>query len=220
MKFQTTVLYFLVLLCSSFWIGSILYGSYHHDNIFAMFHYCGAGLLWLICFYIIIRNERKNTGTQLILMKHWMSFVSVCSLVPIILIFLYYQRILNSPTFIKAKRHGVYADFKTDGTYIIKSGSWASKIHVYGKYTLQDSIIEIDRPGIDQILVSNRLLLRNTNFEDEMKNRAFNRIRTEKYLVQIDNRGELIKNCLLGKDSTGAAIFVPYQFEVVMGTKE
>lgn len=94
-----------------------------------------------------------------------MSIVSVCSLVPIILIFLYYQGKLNSPTFIKAQRHGVYADFKTDGTYIIKSGSWASKIHVYGKYTVHDSIIEIDRSGIDQILVSNRLLIRNTNLK-------------------------------------------------------
>jgi hypothetical protein len=148
--------------------------------------------------------------------KYWMSIVSVCSLIPIVFVLFYYQRILNSPTLIKVQRHGVYADFKTDGTYIIKSGSWASKIHVYGKYTLQDSIIEIDRPGIDQILVSNRLLLRNTNFEEEMKNRAFNRIRTEKYLVQIDHRGELIKNCLLGKDSVGEPIFVLFQFEVVM----
>ena len=220
MKLQTTILYFVVLLCASYWIGSVLYGSYHHDNIFEIFLYGGAGLLWLICFYNIIRNELKNSDTPSKLRKHWMSFVSVCSLVPIILIFLYYQRILNSPTFIKAQRHGVYADFKTDGTYIIKSGSWASKIHVYGKYTLHDSIIEIDRPGIDQILVSNRLLLRTTNFEDEMKNPAFNRIVTEKHLVQIDKKGDIIKNCLLGKDSTGAPIFVPYQFEVVMANME
>lgn len=53
-----------------------------------------------------------------------------------------------------------------------------------------------------------------------MKNPAFNRIGTEKHLVQIDNRGEIIKNCLLGKDSTGVKIFVPYQFEVIMNTAE
>jgi hypothetical protein len=120
------------------------------------------------------------------------------------------------PTLLKAQRHGVYADFKTDGTYIIKSGSWASRIHLYGKYTLHDSIIEIDTSRINNVLVSNRFLIKHSIHDEEIKKPSNDKLDTEKYLVQIDKTGDIIKTRPMGEDSLGTTVYLPFRFEVVV----
>ena len=214
MKFSFKLLYFGGLVICSYLIGNVLYGTYHSDNIFAIFMYGGLGLFWLLCFYRILKIEQHNSTTQFKLIKYWFSILSVLTLVPIVLIYLHYQRKLNVPTLIKAQRHGVYADFKNDGTYIIKSGAWASRTHFYGKYILHESIIQIDTSNLDKVLTSNRFLIKHANLEDEKYRPDYDRLNTENYLVQIDKGGNEIKARKLSEET------LPYKFEVVVDNRK
>lgn len=172
--------------------------------------YGGLGLIWLICFNRILKNERPNPTAKYKVTKYSMSIVCVLTLVPIIFIYRHYQQKLNVPTLFKAQRHGVYADFKTDGTYIIKSGAWASKKHFYGKYILHDSIIQIDTSNLDNVLTSNRFLIKYANIEEERQKPDYDRLNTDKYLVQIDRFGNMVKARQIFKDT------LPYRFEIVI----
>lgn len=176
--------------------------------------YGGLGLVWLLCFYHIFKKEYHNSTAQFKLIKYWLSIFSLLTLIPIVLIYLHYQRKLNVPTLIKAQRHGVYADFKNDGTYIIKSGAWGSRTHFYGKYILHDSIIQIDTSNLDNVLTSNRFLIKNANLEKEKYRPDYDRLNTEKYLVQIDKDGNEIMARKLAEET------LPYKFEVVVDNRK
>lgn len=143
-----------------------------------------------------------------------MSIFSILTLVPIIIIFLHYQQKLNKPTLIKAQRHGVYADFKSDGTYIIKSGAWASRKHLYGKYILTDSTIQIDTSNIDNVLTSDRFIIKHADLEKEKYRPNYDRLETEKYLVQIDKNGNEILARRLSEET------LPYKFEIIVDNRK
>ena len=105
-------------------------------------------------------------------------------------IFCYYEMKLNSKTLIKVENHGVSADFKKSGEYIIKSGSWASKKYFYGKYSIKDSIITVDRDYFNDVLVTNTFLIR--RIENAFNKNDPNKIKN--YLVELDKRGKEINN--------------------------
>ena len=214
MKFPFNFLYFVGLIICSYLVGDLLYDTYHSDNIFAVFMYSGLGVIWLLCFYRIIKKEKSNPNAKFKLTKYLVSIFSVLTLIPILLIYLHFQRKLNVPTLIKAQRHGVYADFKNDGTYIIKSGSWASKIHFYGMYILHDSIIEIDTNNLDKVLTSNRFLIKRADLEREKFRPKYDRLKTENYLVQIDKDGNEIKARKFREET------LPYKFEIVVDNRK
>jgi len=172
--------------------------------------YGGLGLIWLICFYQIFKKERKGSRAKFKVTEYLISVVSVLTLVPVIAIFVYYQQKLNVPTLIKAQRHGLYADFKIDGTYIIKTGSWASKVHLYGNYTLHDSIIEIDTCCVGKVLSSNMFLIKQSNLVEERRKPNYESLETAKYLVQIDKAGNEIRSRQIFEDT------LPYRFEIVV----
>lgn len=148
--------------------------------------------------------------------NHWKSIFSLLTLIPTILIYIHFEKKLNISTFIKAENHGVYADFKTNGTYIIKSGAWGSKKHVYGNYTLRDNIIEIDTSHIDDILVSKQFLIKKVNSLEEVNFPVSYRLNSKKYLVQLDETGGEIKSRYWGKDNSGNEIYLPYRLKVVI----
>lgn len=213
MKFSYNLLYQVGLIICSYLIGNVFYGTYYSDNIFAVFIYIGIGITWLLCFYNIFKKESIKTTVKSKLIKYWGSILSLFTLLPILLIYLNYQKKFNVPTLLKAQRHGVYADFKNDGTYIIKSGPWASKKHYYGKYILQDNIIQIDSNNPDIVLTSNRFLIKNTKIEEEKFRPDYDRLETKNYLVQIDIKGnEIIARKV--SDET-----LPYKFEIVVDNR-
>ena len=192
----------------------MLDSSYHSDNMFAVVIYIVLGLIWLLLFYSINKRERRTSTSKFWLTQYLLSILSVLTLVPIAIIFAHYQKKLKVPTLIKAERHGVYADFKTDGTYIIKSGSWASRTHFYGNYVLQDSIIQIDTSHLDKVITSNRFLIKHTNLEKEKYRPDYDRLKTEKYLVQIDKEGNEILARKLSVET------LPYKFEILIDNRK
>ena len=105
-------------------------------------------------------------------------------------IFSYYEMKLNSETLLKAENHGVYADFKKNGKYIIKSGSWASKKHFYGDFKIKDNLIEVDRNYFDNILVTDKFVIR--KIKNAFGENDNGKIRN--YLIELDQKGNEIVN--------------------------
>lgn len=74
--------------------------------------------------------------------------------------------------------NGTGIDFKVDGTYIFENAAIGIVDYQYGTYSLDDDVFTLDRKEIDNVIEADRLIL-----ADKEK---------EKYLMQIDNNGQVI----------------------------
>ena len=101
----------------------------------------------------------------------------------------------NSPSLITGFNDGGFngfsVDFKKNGTYIMANGSGLGQSYFYGKYSLRDSIITIDKSGIDNCIKSNQLVIRTEQYylplDTNPKAGAAN------YITQIDDKGNEIE---------------------------
>jgi hypothetical protein len=145
--------------------------------------------------------------------SYWKTGICLLSLIPLLFIYQFYNSKISVSNLIQAQRHGVYAYFKTNGTYFIRSGSWGSRKHFYGNYTIKDSTIILDRSNFDDVLVSNTLVIRHSDMEYEKTRPDYDRIKTDKYLVQLDSNGhQIIARCI---NIYGVEDCIPYKFEIV-----
>lgn len=168
-----------------------LYKSYHYDNIFRMFIYMIVGISWVLLFARTILEDNIKFGKNHRYSSFSSSFVGVLILLVNIGIYSYFEKKVNAPSLIKAQIFGGYADFKKDGKYIIVSGSWASRTHFYGTYEINDSIITVDRKYFDDVLTTNRFVVRAS---DSLMQGTYdgNKISIDTYLIQIDKNGNEI----------------------------
>ena len=104
-----------------------LFESYQGDNILEIFLYVIFGGIGFYIFYNGVFDEIKKHKKTKELKSFRLTFTGGFFILLNFGIYFYYETKLNSPTLIIAEKNGVYADFKKDGKYIIKSGSWASK---------------------------------------------------------------------------------------------
>lgn len=179
-----------ILTISGILFAYILYNSYHSDNLFQIFFYIILGGIGLYILFNGIFNDIEKYKKTKELKSFLVTFIGTFMVILNFGIFNFYEIKLNSPTLLKAENHGVYADFKKNGEYIIKSGSWASKKHFYGNYTLKDSIIIVDRNYFDDVLVTNKFVIRKIKnaFGKDDKGKIKN------YLLQLDKNGKEINN--------------------------
>lgn len=199
------------LIISGFLFAYILFRSYHQDNIFQIFIYPIIGGIGLYTLYKGIFDDIESYKKTKKLKSYSITIIGIILVILNLGIVSYYEIKLNSKTLFKVENHGVYADFKKNGEYIIKSGSWASRKHFYGKYSLKDSLITIDRKKFDDVLITDKFVIRNiSNAFGENDNG-----KTKKYLIQIDENSKEIKNRLLGFDKSKNEIYDRYFFEVI-----
>ncbi len=85
--------------------------------------------------------------------------------------------------------NGCFFEFKQDSTFQFGNGSAIGVDFVEGTYSIKDSIITIDKAGIDKAIVSPYLLIR------EQKS-LWNPDSIDKYLYQVDSEGNIIKNSI------------------------
>ena len=186
-----------ILTISGILFAYILFQSYHYDNLFQIFFYIIlGGIALFILFNGIFSDVEKYKKTKK-LKSYSLTFIGIILVILNLGIFSYYEIKLNSKTLLKAENHGVYADFKKDGKYIIKSGSWASKKYFYGEFIIKDSIIKVDRKYFDNIIITDQFVIR------KIKN-AFGE----------DDKGK-IRNYLIELNQNGKEIDNNYKFEVV-----
>jgi hypothetical protein len=192
----------------------VLYYSYQFDNLFRIFFYLILGILFTVVFYktaLENHTEYKNTNKK---NSYLPILIGIGFILLNIGIYIHFENKLNLPSLIKAQNHGVYADFKENGEYIIKSGSWATKIHQYGTYKLEDNIIIVDNLKFDDVLVSNRFLISSIQNSDLTNPTEIENFESGKYLLEIDSNGNEIKNRLLDFDKEHRKIFGSYKFEI------
>jgi len=184
--------YFVTIFGAAF--TCVLYASYHYDNIFRHFFFVVFGLVVLYFFYKNFFDLAGNFKSIKTLKNDYTFKSGIIVILINISIFGFYELKLNSETLLKASNNSLYADFKKNGQYIIKSGNWASKTHFYGSYKLQNSIIILDKPYFDEILASEKLKIHKSIENGKSKLKLFqldsNEIIKAKYSFEIteDNR--------------------------------
>jgi hypothetical protein len=179
----------LILLGSA--IAFILYKSYYYDNIFRLFFYLGFGIPCLFIFIKSIINSVKDYRTANSISVNYTLIIGIILIIINVSIYSYFEKKINSPSLIKATIFGGFTDFKKNGEYIVVVGSWASRIHYYGTYKINDSIIILDKSDFNNILTTDRLVIRNLDNikKDTYKDKV---ISIKKQLIQIDKNGKEI----------------------------
>jgi hypothetical protein len=145
----------------------ILYRSYQVDNIFAIFFYLILGILEIILLSKVITenfNEFKKSKKIKSLIPTFLAFFLIFSNLSL---FIYYENLEKSKTYIHAVGNGLIIDLKENGTYIIKSGSWGGRIHHYGNYQQKDSIIHLDKNKFGKIIISGEFKLGKIHVDKE-----------------------------------------------------
>jgi len=166
----------------------ILYKSYQVDNIFAVFFYIILGILEIILVSKVIPENfaefKANKNAKSLIP----TFVAVFTIFSILGLYIYYENLEKSKTFIHAVGNGLIIDLKENGNYIIRSGSWGGRIQHYGSYIKKDSIIKLDKNKFANIKISGEFKLGKIYIDKENK--------SEKVLFQT-NRNEIIENAEL-----------------------
>ena len=199
-----------VLTISGILFAYILFESYHYDNIFQIFFYLIFGGIGLYIFYNGIFDNLEIFKRTKELKSYYLTFMGVFLIILNLGIFSYYEIKINAKTLLKVNQ-AVYADFKENGSYIIKTGSWASKQHFYGKYHIKDSLIILDKNYFDEFLVTNKFVIRRvTNTFTKENNK-----KVEKYLIQLDQSNKEIKNKIVDFDKSKNAIYGSFKYEII-----
>ncbi|TDW52258.1 hypothetical protein EV144_101946 [Flavobacterium sp. 270] len=132
----------------------ILYRSYQTDNIFANFFYLILSVLEIILLSNVISENfikfKRNKKIQSLAP----TFVAFFLIFSTLSLYIYYETLENSKTYIHAYGNGLIIDLKENGNYIIKSGSWGDRTHHYGTYTKSDSIIYLDKKIFGKIKIT------------------------------------------------------------------
>lgn len=107
----------------------ILYRSYHVDNIFAIFFYLILGVLEIILLSKVISENltefKKNKKAKSLIPTFTAFFIIGLT----ISLYIYYENLERSKTYVHAAGNGLIIDLKENGKYIIRSGSWGERIH-------------------------------------------------------------------------------------------
>jgi len=132
----------------------ILYRSYQADNVFAPFFYIILGVLEIILLSNVIPENFKIFKKHKNIYNLLPTFLASVIILFTLGLYLYYESLENSKTYIHASGNGLIIDLKEDGKYIIKSGSWGGRTHHYGNYKINDSIIFLDNKKFGKINIS------------------------------------------------------------------
>lgn len=178
------------LVVSGILFSYILFQSYHYDNILKIFMFIIVGGIGLFTFFYGAYKDFEKYKKTKDLKSFCLTTIGVSLIILNIGIFSYYETRINTKSILKTEYGNIIADFKTDKTYIIKIGSWASKKHFYGTYSINDSLINLDRKCNNQEEISDKLIIRkNKTGIQNVKNQKI-----ESYLIGIDKNGNEIND--------------------------
>lgn len=213
MRSLRTYFQILLIACIGILFGYVLYNSYHKDNLFEIIIYVVLGSIWSVLFYLSVEYDKDNYRKSNIIGRYASTFIGIVIIISNLGIFSYYQFKLLSPALIKAEGHGVYANFKKNGEYIIKSGSWATKTHYYGEYQLQNGLIILDRDTIDDVLFTNKYIICFLSNPDN-KNLYWKIEGRKNYIIPLVIDSTKRDTLLLGYDKNGEEVRGSWRFEI------
>ena len=187
MKEKTKI--FVLLFCGILF-SYILFKSYHFDNIFQIFFYVILGGIGLYIFYNGIFDNIKKFKETKKLESYKLTIIGTFLVLLNLGIFCYYETKINSKSILKTQYGNITADFKTDKNYIIKIGSWASKKHFYGTYSIKDNTIILDKKCKNREEISDKISIRKYKIEIEKSEN----LKFKTFLIGIDKNGNEITN--------------------------
>ena len=162
--------------------------SYEEEFIFDFEILFFIGVLFIVFFIITIYRGIKNfriANRPFELLPMFLGLIFVFVFLGI----LYKNgRLDSSPIVLRANYdgdiNGFSLEFRKDGTYKFFNYSFFGGKYYRGKYTLRDSILILDKNNIDNVISTNKLVIR--NFNDNV-GKKISRI------VQIDNKHNRIE---------------------------
>ena len=163
----------------------ILYKSYQVDNIFAVFFYIILGIIEIILLSKVIPENLADFKKSKKVKSLIPTFIAAFSIFSILGLYIYYENLEKSKTYIHAVGNGLIIDLKENGKYIIKSGSWGGRIHHYGNYKKKDNLITLDKKKFADIEISGEFIKGKIYIDKEN--------RSENVLYQTQ-KNEIIEN--------------------------
>lgn len=176
------------------WFIYKLYKSATEDFIFDGIIFFFIGVVGLMFFVWTIRldyQEYKQSKTIISYLPTKIGFVFILMISGL---HVYQKKIINSPTLIRAFYDGGYngisIDLKENGDWIIANGSGLGQSYFYGSYSIIDSIITLDEIDFDEVLNSDKLVIRTmTTVFKQHATEVEDTIHTD-YLIQIGKNGK------------------------------
>ena len=137
-----------------------------------------------ILFLVTIMKEITAFRKQRLLQNFTFTILFVALMMIAVLKTISVENNFEKPSLLKAEFEDGSIDFKTDRDYIVKTSSLAGSSYVYGKYSLADNKLILDKSNIFNIVVSDILEISNCE-------KAIDKD-TADCLLQIDRNGQII----------------------------
>lgn len=157
--------------------------KYESDLVIAIFWVClllAAFVTAIISVWLDIRDYRNGKH----ILNFLASFMSLGLILTIGLIEYSIHSEFNKPSLLKVYYDGDFngtgIDFKKDGTYIIDNSAIGFSSYSYGTYSISGNKIRLDRGGIEEVIVSPYLKIK-----DKTASEGF-------YLYQEDEAGSVL----------------------------
>jgi hypothetical protein len=120
--------------------------------------------------------------------------IGILFIITNICLFVYQESKTNSPSLITGFNDGGFngfsVDFKTNGNYMMANGSGLGESYFYGKYSIKDSIITIDKSNIDNCIKTNKLVIRTEQYYLPLGTNS--KVGGANYITQVDDNGREI----------------------------
>lgn len=212
---RTEIILIRTVLILVVWILCIyrFYSDFDHHYLLESFVHAGflilASVVSLICIYKDLKEYKLH--------KSKVAFISVTvTLLAVISLYWMLDRLKEqdrTPVMIHAFRGALEPesfsiDFRENGTYKCGKGRFLGNHHyMRGRYTIQDSILILDRSNLYNQIISNRLLLKTIPKADSLKRKQgfLGKLlglpkpdtTAKTYLFQLDHQGETIPSALV-----------------------
>ena len=149
------------------------------------------GLIGLIIFGISVAKDMNNYQRTKRIKSFITTIIGLILIAILSILFIQDDYKKNAPTLIYGFNDGGFngfsIDFKKNGNYVMANGSGLGQSYFYGIYEMNDSIITIDKNEIDNVIKTNKFVIRKEPYfpKESQKTEA-------NYITQIDQNGNEI----------------------------
>lgn len=170
--------------------------SFEGDFLFDGFIFLIIAVVGLSLLIWTIFKDYKDYNLTKKRTSYFPTFTGLFFIGLILCINFYQDRKINAKTLLSGYYDGGFSgftiDFKENGNYIMANGSGLGQVYFYGTYTIKDSVITIDKSNIDNVITSNRFVVRNSQYFLPLD--SVNKVDTTRanYFTQIDEQGNEI----------------------------
>lgn len=160
------------------------------ESIFDGFILYGLGFVYLAIFIFNTLLDRKEYIITKLKSSYLSTFIGILFFVTFFITQLTLDARDSSELILQANNDGGFNgcgfEFRADGTYKFFNGSGLGVDYFRGKYTIKDSIITLDKNKIDNVIVTNRLVIREFKHYDNPDGPL------QKVIYQIGSNNEIM----------------------------